>query len=254
MPRIYAYIDESGDEGFTNPYADLALYRDRSVPRQCPSPFFLLGAVLLEDADRPAAQVEMRAIAAAIWPKQPLTEIHWRKLTPALKSFTANALVPLRFTIIAAVAHKPSLPAALSTPFLYNYMVKLVLERACLEANACNCTLLPTFSSRSRTKYADLEQYINTHAHGYGALHRLEKFRMDQPNRERLLQLADICCGALDNALEVDKAGKIELKNLAALWPKMRKRANRIRNVGLKLYPDSMPACGPASAWLSVVV
>jgi len=234
----------------SQPHADLKLYRDHSIKRSGPSSFFVLTAALIFDSVRTDAQNLMRKMAAAITPKHPLAEIHWRKLSPAEKSYAANELLALDFCFITAIAHKPSLPQSLQAPYLYNRMVRIVLERACMHASIFGRDLVPTFSWRSRTNYVELEQYISSNMDAYGSSSCLRRFRTEQPKKERLLQLADICCGAVENALEHDRFGDINTTSLKILWPKVRRHGKKIKNFGIKTFPDDIGPCGKAKLWL----
>jgi hypothetical protein len=79
---LYAYIDESGDEGFPKgkPHSDVSGYRDRGAGLDGPSPFFMMCGVLVLDVERAAVQRSVRALSRKLHPTVADKEIHWRNL------------------------------------------------------------------------------------------------------------------------------------------------------------------------------
>src|SRR5579872_5504628 len=64
---FYIYIDEAGDEGMPSPHTNALLYRDRPSNRSGPSPYFIIGGVLIEDTKRTAALKIMHEIASQLF-------------------------------------------------------------------------------------------------------------------------------------------------------------------------------------------
>lgn len=254
MPTLYAYIDESGDEGFPKfaPHDDLNAYRDRSRNLQGPSPFFMMCGAIVLDSNRSAFQAHVRALSRMLYPTVADKEIHWRTLDWEKKQYAAEKCAHLDFTWIAVVAYKPALPKKYATPYLYNWCTRLLLERLCLDADARGCSLIPVFSSRSRTNYRTLQQYVSTEMTAFGTAYVMKPIRTQQPNKERLLQLVDVCAGSLHNALEVNAFGKLQPAFFKVTAPKIaRSRLGKVWGSGLKLWPDAKGTqFGPATGWI----
>jgi hypothetical protein len=254
VPTLYAYIDESGDEGFPKfaPHTDLLAYRDRSNNLNGPSPFFMMCGAIVLDTDRAAFQAHVRALSRVLYPAVADQEVHWRKLDWEKKQHAAETCAALDFTWIAVVAYKPALPKKYATPYLYNWCTRLLLERLCLDADARACSLIPVFSSRSRTNYTKLQQYVTAEMTAFGKAAVMKPIRTQQPNKERLLQLVDVCAGSLHNALEVNSFGKLQPAFFKATAPRMaRSRSGKVWASGLKFFPDAKGTdFGLATAWI----
>jgi hypothetical protein len=241
VATLYAYIDEAGDEGFPkfSPHTDVTAYRNRSTGANGPSLFFMICAAIVEDTKRSTTQAAVRALSTRLYPGVVDKEIHWRTMDWERKQVTAEECAQLDFSWLAVVAYKPALTKPILPPLLYNYCTRYALERLCLEANAHGCDLIPVFSNRSRTNYGALQQYVNTQVTAFGAGARLKPIRTQQPHKERLLQLVDVCAGTLHNALEVNSFGKLQPAFLASTWPKLRRVNGKVWGTGLKFLPDA---------------
>jgi len=115
--------------------------------------------------------------------------------------------------------------------------------------------LIPVFSNRSRTDYKDLQKYVASQVSAFGtAATCLKPIRTQQPNKERLLQLADVCAGSLHNALEVNSFGKIQTTFFKATAPRLVRRMGKVWGRGLKMHPDQPGTnYGPATVWIDKV-
>lgn len=58
-----------------------------------------------------------------------------------------------------------------------------------------------------------------------------------------MLQVADVCAGALNNALEPNKYGQIEDSYVLTLGPKLRREGMKLWGYGLKVFPRSHRNC-----------
>ncbi|MDP9024802.1 MAG: DUF3800 domain-containing protein [Candidatus Eremiobacteraeota bacterium] len=258
MPTLYAYIDETGDEGYPKfgPHTDVLAYRDRSTNSNGPSPFFMMCGVLVKDTDRSAYQRHIRALSNALFPASatPDKEIHWRDLDWERKQHAIEVCCQLDFTWVGVVAYKPAMTKRLSPPYLYNWCTRLLLERLIFEASASGCDLVPVFSNRARTDYVHLQRYVSSQVHAFGkAAGCLKPIRTQQSNKERLLQLVDVCAGSLHNALEVNNYGKLQSVFLGFTAKKFARHAstNMIWGSGLKFIPDDVGTnFGPPTKWI----
>lgn len=258
MPTYYAYIDESGDEGYPkfSPHTDVTAYRDDSQNRGGPSSFFMMCGALVLDTDRSSIQTAVRALSKRLHPGIVDREIHWRNLSYEKKEHAAEECAKLPFVWTAVVAYKPALKNALKPPLLYNYCTKYLLERLCIYADKRGGTVVPVFSNRSRTNYVDLQRYVSNQVIAFGAGTCLRPIRTQQPNKERLLQLIDVCAGTLQNALEVNSYGRLHVDFFRTAFPRLDRhtRTQKVWGTGLKFLPDNTGTnYGPATAWIDTV-
>src|ERR1700685_3991866 len=216
-PRLYAYIDETGDEGFPSVHADPLAYWCPERHPHGPSPYFGIGAALVRDTDRTAVTNAMRAAAAKIFPQTPQNEIHWKGLELERKQAVGDSLQGAPFKWLIALAHKPTLPQAYATPYLYNYFTRLAIERCDIEARLQGCDLVLVFSHRRHTNYPDLEAYLRREVD----CRRLVGVQIQQARRERLLQLTDVLCGAVKDAAYRNRYGRVDLDNLRGFWRRL---------------------------------
>jgi hypothetical protein len=60
---------------------------------------------------------------------------------------------------------------------------------------------------------------------------------------KKMLQLADACAGALNNALEPNQFGDVEDSYIKALAPKLYRPEGKLWGYGLKLFPGDVADC-----------
>lgn len=259
MATLYAYIDEAGDEGFPRSpvlHSDVTAYNDRSRRISGPSAWFIMSGALVLDADRANLQRSIRALANELHTTVPDKEIHWRNLDWERKQHTADECAKLDFTWVGVAAYKPALPNRLAPPLLYNYCTRLLLERLCITTSSRGDQLIPVFSNRARTNYGTLQQYVSSHVFAYGtATECLKPIRTQQPNKERSLQLADVCAGALHASLEVNPYGKLHTAFLRTLAPRfVRNWKGQVWGCGFKIHPkEAGTNYGPPTVWIDKV-
>lgn len=237
-PRLYAYIDETGDEGFPGPsipHTDPLAYRCAERHDRGPSPYFGIGAALVLDGDRTTVTNAMRAAAAKIFPLQPQNDIHWKGLELERKQAVLDNLKGVPFKWLIAKAHKPTLPKPYPTPYLYNYITRLAIERCDIEARLQGCDLVLVFAHRRNTNYNDLESYIRREVD----CRRLIGVEIEQAKRLRLLQLADIVCGVVKDATYPNRYGRVDLENLRMIWRRIHRYKNVIWGYGVKAFPET---------------
>jgi hypothetical protein len=238
-PRLYAYIDETGDEGFPGPpiiHSDPLAYRCAERHDRGPSPYFAIGAALVRDSDRTTVTNALRAAAAKIYPTRPNSDIHWKGLELERKQAVIDSLKGVPFKWLIAKSHKPTLPRTYRTPYLYNYMTRLAIERCDTEARLQRCDLVLVFAHRRNTNYADLTSYIRREVD----CRRLVGIQIEQAKRLRLLQLADIVCGVVKDATYRNRYGRVDLDNLRAVWHRLHRYNNVIWGYGVKAYPEDV--------------
>ena len=239
-PRLYAYIDETGDEGFPDPavgpYTDPLLYCCRERHDKGPSPYFAIGATLVRDVARTAVTDAMRAAAARLYPTDPRKAIHWKRLELEQKQAVVDSIKGAPFKWIVAKSHKPTLPQSYRTPYLYNYATRLAIERCDIEARLQGCDLVLVFSHRRNTNYVDLSGYLKREVD----CRRLVGVQIEQMNRNRLLQLADVVCGAVKDATYRNRFGRVQLENLRDIWGRVHQYKGKVWTYGFKAFPEKV--------------
>jgi hypothetical protein len=256
VATFYAYIDEAGDEGLPRPYTDVTLYRDRSRGDQGGmSPFFSLTAAIVEDTKRSATQKIIREMANRLYPTVADKVLHWRDLNWERKEQAAKIVSGLDFCWLTIVAYKPGLKQALPPPRMYNFCTRMLLERLCYHVDDLGGELKPVFSSRSRTDYVKLQDYVSREVRVYGKEKCLLPLQTDQHTNERLLQLADICAGTVENALEVNPYGNLQTIFLRHTGKRLRRGpGGKVWGYGFKIYPkEDGTNYGPPTRWIEAV-
>lgn len=147
----------------------------------------------------------------------------------------------------------------IKTP-LYNYTMRLLFERLSKMATTSGRQLNVTFENRASLSIPDVVAYLRrleTHPGPYGPPTippgTLASVTAKNKGTSKMLQLADVCAGALNNALEPDPYGNIDESYLLAVAPKLRRVTGQLWGYGLKLFPQGMPqvvARTPAYGWM----
>lgn len=210
-------------------------------------------AALVEDSQRKGIQQAVRALAHRLYPGVKDPVLHWRDMTWERKQEAAKTVSGFNFRWLTIVAYKPKLEQPLRAPKLYNFCTRMLLERLCLEVDSCGGDLKPVFSSRSRTDYNKLQAYVSRTVVAFGdAAKCIKPIATDQHTKERLLQLADICAGAVDNALEVNTFGNLQTQFLKHTGKRIRRsKSGKIWGYGFKIYPKEKGTdYGPPTRWI----
>jgi hypothetical protein len=234
MTGFQAYVDETGDRGWT----------DRA------SRAFALTAVVVADADvaRCAAALDELCDRFA---KPRGTTLHWTENVKdhVQRKLVARTLAALPITVINIIVMKEALrarPTQLSDPTsMYNYAVRRLLERVSWLVADAGGTADTTFAHVRRFPYEHLRDYL--------ALLRTQRtqvrwaalpgaLRFGTPADTPGLQLADLAAGCLSAALKPDPFGDHEPAYLLTLAPRIYVRGGgRVSSYGMNVI-------GPAGA------
>ena len=153
-----AYIDESGDEGFT------FLPDGKGSSR-----WFVISAAVFRTSNTGAPVAALKE-ARALLKKDPKTPLHFRNLRHEHRIALVNTLAKYPFRTISIVSYKPDIkdPERFqqNKDMLYRYLTRLLLERISWlcrdnprEGDGDGCVDL-IFSDRAAMSYQDLRGYI----------------------------------------------------------------------------------------------
>jgi hypothetical protein len=239
---LNAYIDESGDEGFTR-----LRWRARGV-ESASTEWLVLGAVIVPaevDAERTAIVEELRRVLNRTNTRKPL---HWRDLRNdhSRKRRAMDLLAEQRFKYSAVALHKPPMEvraSALRTKkgYLYNYASRFLVERLSWMAQDHGRKLNLYFESRATTSYSALQRYIRTlEDDDQATIHRdtIGQVRPVSPTIKGA-QLADFYVSATAEALEPDLDGYTEPDYFLRIRHQLYRHPKRsVLSYGFKVFPD----------------
>ncbi len=238
-----AYIDESGDEGFT--------FKD--FPERASSEWFVLSAYILPvDYE----MQELRAINKVIGPIESArqSDIHFHKLNHEQRVAVAHAIGNSNGKIITVNFDKRKITsAALKEKHkLYFYGVRLLTERISWLTYYSkinpdrDLTTKLVFSNRSKMSYDDLKQYLRVlKANGlYQQDVRIKWEAIDIPeikarqhNQLIGLKCADAIATSIARALELSPYGFTEPQYIRQLRNIFYTREIVVQGNGLKFFP-----------------
>lgn len=242
-----AYIDESGDEGFT--------FR-QTVDEQASSDWFVLAA-LVTRRQTPLAAVKALDTVRRELKLRPRSHVHWKALKHTAKTRYAQIIATLQARLIGVCVHKPSLqePETFRARYrLYFYAARYLLERiSWLARDRYNAdrqngdgTVSLLFSNRQGMSYDEMRDYLRLleRQQREGQDIRIEfahvpvnAVRTQTPGSSTGLQLADAAAGALFNALERDRFGNTEPRYLKTLSGALYRHEQKVYGYGLKVVP-----------------
>ena len=261
----HAYVDESGDRGWTLPPPNLPPGKKMGSSR-----VFSATAILVPDGAQPAA---LRAWdAATLASGRPLgTPIHWHDVNGggARKFFTKTVAEIPGIQVISVVLCKHHLRnvTALKNPgYLYNWTLRFLIERISWFGQQHGAEVAMTFSQVKGLPPKVLLAYLDRiKALGYGPNpatyiqwdHLRMPPRIDTPKNRRMLQLADAASASVFAAFEKDAFGFAEGVYLDLLKPVLWCRPHRrLNDDGLKFGPwqkgdpAPSPPCDSEHPWL----
>jgi hypothetical protein len=237
-----AYIDESGDEGFTR-----LGWRARGV-ESASTEWLILGAVIVPaeaDAERTAIVEELRKAVNRTESRKPL---HWRDLRNdhSRKRRAMDLLAEQRFRYSAVALFKPPLEARASAlrskkGYLYNYASRFLIERLSWMAQDHGRRVNLYFESRATTSYGDLQSYIRgLEANSRSSIpaETIGEVRPVSPTWKGA-QLADFYVSATAEALEPDLDGYTEPDYFLRVREQIYRHPRRsVLSYGFKVFPD----------------
>jgi hypothetical protein len=245
MPSSFvAYIDESGDEGFS------FLPDERGSSR-----WFVLSAVVFRGSSKPEPVQVMRDVRG-ILNRAPKQAVHFRYLKHEQRVAYISRLARARARIVSVLVYKEGIGEPeryQSTKYmLYRYATRLLLERI---SWLCRDHRKPVdgdgsaklvFSNRSAMSYDQLRDYL--------LLLRersvVEDIRVDwgvinpdkvtAVNHEQLagLQIADAVASSLFFAVNRGPYGFVEPRYAIELAARFYRYKGRLLGYGVKLWPD----------------
>jgi hypothetical protein len=209
-PLYRVYIDEAGDRGWGG----------RS------SETFVVSAVIVKDADDKAVRQSVDQLSSQLG-KSPGTVLHWAEnvRTHTSRKHCAREIAKLPVTLANVVIVKNSLMgqgSALSdASHQYNYAIRRLLERITWYVDDQGGEAVLTFAHVRRFPYSKMKAYFAL-LQAQGSQIRwnsIRSYKIDQPNRVRLLQLADLVAGCVYAAVRADEFGDHEPAYLLTIAP-----------------------------------
>lgn len=240
-----AYIDESGDTGFT--------FKANAGGSSC---WLVLSAVVVrKNFDLQLVQ-DMKALRAKLG-KQPKSVLHFKdQWNHDQKVFTCTEFAKMRMRAISILAYKPLIPNKdayeKNTEMLYRYMCRLLLERISWlcrdrrDPNVGDGTVELIFSNRTRMSYSDLTDYFQKlKDHGNTKIEwsviDIANVRSVPHSQMAGLQVADYVASSSWKAVELNKFGMVEnkyMKMFKAVFYRYRDHPKNLFGYGLKFYPN----------------
>lgn len=240
MHSFHAYIDESGDEGFS--------FRD--FPSRGSSEWFVLSAVVVRESLLAQAS---RALLGAIGPLEERRKnpIHFANLTHDQQSGLSFALGKMPVRCIAICANKRKLTddhGLAKARRLYFYCVRFLLERISwitrdhrvLGQGNGSCRL--TFSACKGLSYEKLAEYMSVLQAGQTQISWAHldagKFKVLKHEDSIWLRAADIVASGVGRGLELSPAGLCEDRFARHLQQVVYHRGNNYSSYGMKFFPE----------------
>lgn len=242
-----AYIDESGDEGFT--FLD---------GHKGSSRWLVLSALVTRKKNDPLILKLAADIRTAIG-KPANSVLHFRDLkheqrVPVARMVGQHGKLRLVSIMIDKVAIAEPETFQSSAHRLYRYAVRFLLERVswlCRDnyiANEGDGTVDLVFSNRSAMSYDDLRSYLGIlRASDEGKDVRIDWSAIDANNVAAInhdqlagLQLADAVASGMFQAVNLNPYGEVESRYAALLMPgAYRHKGVRLDGYGVKFWPGS---------------
>ncbi|HET7231592.1 MAG TPA: DUF3800 domain-containing protein [Longimicrobium sp.] len=233
-----AYVDESGDEGFSFPAS---------------SEWFVLSALVLR------RQTELEAVKVldgvkAMLRKEPRRPLHFRKLEHHQRVAYVSELARLksRMRTVSIMVHKPSLIQVgtfTEKYLLYRYAARFLLERVswlCRDHRRADDggdgTVEVVFSNRKNMSYDDLRTYLDVLRDLPGSGIDWSVLKRDQVHslphdQRRGLQIVDAVASSYWYGLNPNQYGQTEDRYARIIHPLAYARGGNYKAYGLKFFP-----------------
>lgn len=239
-----AYIDESGDEGFT--------FRPDGSGS---SRWFVLSAMVVRKTNDHHIVAGAKR-ARQIIKYEPKKPIHFCKLRHEQRTPVARIVGELPVRTVSILIHKPSISSPVnfqSQPYsLYRYASRLLLERiswlckANQKQGQGDGRVELVYSNRSAMSYDDLRKYIAQLHHNPGSQKVtidwsiLDEDLVRAVNHDQLagLQLADVVASGIYQSVNPNLYGDVEEKYLELLKGTIFHGKNGCDGYGLKFWCD----------------
>jgi len=253
---FHAFIDESGDDGF--------VFLD--PPQRASSEWFLVGALLVREANKAAASRELHKLIDPIELARK-SPVHFTQLQHDQQVALCFGLakLPVRTIVVAVNKRKLTDTSLQGKRRLYFYCVRFLIERISWIARDeyvngqgdGRCRL--TFSHCKGLSYSDLATYLENL--------RLQQqtnvswpnvdtgaFNVSAHNESLWLRSADIITSGFAKGLELSRHGLCEDRFARLLRPVVYNRNGRFLSYGLKFFPAVPTVEAPLDnryGWLS---
>lgn len=233
MPEIglHAFIDESGQRART----------------KGSSAHFVMSAAIVPAPRLPDAAVALEEIRGSIH-RKPGQYLAWKNIKAhSQRLCVVQSLAALPWlTVSSVVVCKEHLAdAGLNDDMAYLYTLRYLLERLSWFARDQQQVLSYTLGHVVRFQMAKLRAYEQTLRGNpdckiaWGALDP-KGGAIEQPQRNEMIQLADLVASATGAAFNLDDYGNTENRYLCELAPRLYRRGNGLlTSYGLKMHPWS---------------
>lgn len=241
--EINAYIDESGDEGF----------------KEGASQWFILSSVAVDQTRDIDVARAINNIKARLWQTQTTKPLHWVKLDHKKRRVAISEVGKHDFVLFSVAPEKKYLDRKRFDPHyeresrakfrwaMYFYAAKLLIERICRYAERQEAEVNLIFESRGSISYSALRDYLTLMTVYPGPYNpptirgeTIKSLQAMNKQTKKLLQVADICSGALYDALQINQYGDIDESYLMSLADKFDRVNGRLWGYGLKLFPRTV--------------
>ena len=248
MADFIAYIDEAGDEGFGK--------LKTADGNGGQSRWLLIGACLVGAED----DHKLPALRDAILKRLPgnRRDLHFRDLNHDQRVFVAQEIGKMPVGAAVTFSHKATLPGSKWEPvfrqkgYLYNYLVRWLLERLTLECcplpGEGTNTLRLVFSRRGGTDYATMRDYLILMRDGRELMQPVRSIRWEVLDVNNIaveahkkwagLQIADCITSAFFQAVETNPYGNVETRYAEELRPRLIRRGANAVNHGVTPVPS----------------
>lgn len=247
-----AYIDESGDEGFT------------FLPNeQGSSRWFVISAAVFR-VENSKVPIELLRKARTVLGKPDKTPLHFRNLKHEQRVAYVSTFIGAPMRTVSVFVHKPSIAEPeryqAGKYLLYKYVTRLVLERlSWLGADyrkgndGGDGSMELIFSDRAAMSYTSLQQYLRKLRVQSETSDRIridwdvidpEKVRAVAHEKLAGLQVADAVASSHFYAVHLNKFGHCEPRYAEILQPLAYKSRGRCVGYGHKFWPDLGPLKG----------
>lgn len=243
MRKLYrVYVDEAGDRGWGGRSSDV----------------FVLAAVVLEDSVDRDARKRLIKINEALG-RSSEAALHWADniREHAQRKFVAREVAATDCILLAVVVHKVCLigtgTGMADSTQQYNYAVRRLLERISWLMQKLDGEAILTFAHVRRFPYSRLHDYVQLLSDLPTSI-RWDRFhgsfRIEQPERVKLLQMADIVAGCLYAALRTDRFGEYEAAYALELAPRLWTGPTRkLATYGLHFIGTKECGCADKYPW-----
>ena len=235
MSNLHAYIDESGDDGFSANSTE----------------WLICSAFIIDESERDSVRTGIFSGAQKIWSGGTLPQdISFKNTSHDKRKALLGLITKYDFHIVSVLANKRAFPAAsqagLQCPKMYNYICKHLIERITWYADDKGKDVMLTFSKRKQINFSTLKHYIlNTLRLQPKGSHDIKYPRLKSMNEapaftNMLLQVSDWIASSIGAGVNVNVHGDVELGYVEKLWGKFWIRRNNLWSYGMKCLPTQL--------------